>query len=206
MGVFEDVIMKPGSAEVSRKRERRSRQRMSDMRASRTGMSASLWELELVPARALPRLVGEIDALAARAAEPNIFFTPHVLEAAWPRLNSLLAPSGAWMACLWETLGERRNLRLFMPMTAHGTGFPSTRVLSPLSNVFMPLGTPLVDADTLNEACETLLQLLGDPALTVPRIVDFTHLRAGGPVATAIEEAAVSLGLPHARSRRHERA
>ncbi len=206
MGVFEDVIM-GGGADVTRRRERRSQTRLPNLRATSTGLSANLWELELVPPIALARLEGDITSLAQRAQEPNIFFDPLVLQAAWPRLNGLLARRGCWMACLWETMGDRpRTLRLFLPMAVQHTGILPQKVLQPLANEFMPIGTPLVDPSTAGEACETLLQLLADPALKLPRILDMTWMRGDGAVTRHLAEAADRLGLPNAASRKHDRA
>ncbi len=196
-----------GGPDVTRRRERRSEVRLPNLRASSTGLSANLWELELVPPIALARLETDIAALAARAEEPNIFFDPLILQAAWPRLNGLLAKRGCWMACLWETMGDKpRKLRLFLPIAVQQTGILPQKVLQPLANEFMPIGTPLVDPATAGEACETLLQLLGDPALKLPRVLDMTWMRGDGPVTRQLIEAAERLGLPNATSRKHNRA
>lgn len=207
MGVFEDVIMGSGGTNVTRRRERRSQPRVPNLRVASTGLSASLWELELVPPIALARLERDIAALASRAEEPNIFFDPLVLQAAWPRLNGLLAKRGCWMACLWETMGsEQRRLRLFLPIAVQRTGIMPQTVLQPLANEFMPIGTPLVDPETAGEACETLLQLLADPALKLPHILDMTWMRSDGAVTRHLVAAAERLGLPNGASRKHDRA
>ena len=119
------------------------------------------------------RLSGHIDGLAKRTIEQNIFFEMPVLRSAWPRLTSLLAPSGSLMLCLWETIGDQRHLRLFMPVGIKKVGLPAKKVLQPLANHFMPVGTPMIDRDCGAEACEMLLRLLADPKLKIPPIVDF---------------------------------
>ena len=114
MGVFETIL-----AQSSRKPsglpgvlERRATKRDPMLRTSTTGLTSHLWELELVPAFGLIRLCEDIDQLAKRTLDRNIFFESPVLRAAWPRLTSLMAPRGAWMLCLWESTGKGRSLRL----------------------------------------------------------------------------------------------
>ena len=208
MGVFEDVI-----AQSSRKPaglagviERRSQKRMPMLRTSSASLTSHLWELELVPAFALNRLSEDIDALAMRSLDKNIFFESAVLRSAWPRLTNLLAPRGVWMMCLWETQGDGRTLRMFMPVRINKIGIPRKRVLQVLSNEYMPLGVPLLDADCAGEAAETLLRLLADPKLKLPSIIDFTHLYKSAQSFQLLEKAAQSLGLNTRVSATHERA
>ncbi len=107
----------------------------------------------------------------------------------------MLAKRGCWMACLWETMGDKpRTLRLFLPIAVQQTGILPQKVLQPLANEFMPIGTPLVDPATAGEACETLLQLLGDPALKLPRILDMTWMRGDGAVTHHLVNAAETIG------------
>ena len=126
MGMFEMAALQPGRKRdgLGRLVERRGDTRLPTLRSSQSGMSAHLWELELVPAIALARLNHDIGALAERALDQNIFFEPTVLRAAWPRLTSLLAPHGVWMACLWQSGEDNRALRLFMPIRIHKVGLP----------------------------------------------------------------------------------
>ena len=107
MGIFEEVV-----AQSSRKREglpgvleRRRTRRLPMLRTSQTSLTSHRWDLEFIPAFGLPRLRGDIDALAQRSLDTNIFFESSVISSAWPRLTSLLAPKGCWMVCLWATTG-----------------------------------------------------------------------------------------------------
>ena len=208
MGIFEDVInqssRKPGGFPTVL--ERRSEKRLPLLRSSRTSMTSHLWELELVPAIAMNRLSGDIATLTTRALDTNIFFESEVVRAAWPRLTSLLAPHGCWMLCLWETIDTDRSLRLFMPVRVNKIGLPRHKVLQPLSNEFMPVGTPLIDADCAGEAAETLLRLLADPELSLPSILDLTHQRQCSESFQILVEAAKSLGLKTADTEIHQRA
>ena len=208
MGIFEEVIAQSSKKPegLSGIVERRRHKRLPTLRSSSSGLSANLWELELVPAFGLNRLSGAIDGLIKRSIDQNIFFESPVLLSAWPRLTSLLAPHGAWMLCLWETIGETRELRLFMPVRLNLVGFPRQKVLQPLSNEFMPLGTPLIDRDCAGEACETLLRLLADPSMNLPSVIDFTHLRRTENAFKHLTKAAESLGLPFAEANTHDRA
>ena len=197
MGVFETILAessrKPGG--LSRVIERRAVKRDPMLRSSTTALTSHLWELELVPAFGLIRLCEDIDRLATRTLDQNIFFESPVLRSAWPRLTTLLAPRGCWMLCLWESTGSGRELRLFMPLRLNKVGFPARKVLEPLANQFMPLGTPMIDRDCAEEAAETLLRLLADPNLRLPKVIDFTWLREGSESQLVLERAAANLGL-----------
>lgn len=208
MGIFETILSqssrKPGG--MPSVLERRAVKRDPMLRTSSTGLTSHLWELELVPAFGLIRLCDDIDRLAQRTLDRNIFFESPVLRAAWPRLTSLLAPQGAWMMCLWESTGQGRHLRLFMPVRIHKVGFPAQKVLQPLANQYMPVGTPMIDRECANEAAETLLRLLTDPVLKLPKIMDFTWLRDGGATYCALWQAGKNLGLLCNRNGAHQRA
>ena len=208
MGVFETIL-----SQSSRKPsgltgvlDRRSEKRDPMLRTSTSGLTSHLWELELVPAFGLIRLCDDIDRLAQRTLDRNIFFESPILRAAWPRLTSLLAPRGAWMMCLWESTGQGRNLRLFMPVRIHKVGLPAQMVLQPLANHYMPIGTPMLDRECADEAAETLLRLLADPVLRLPQVVDFTWQRDGSATYCALQRAAKSLGLVSSRNTAFVRA
>ena len=208
MNVFKRVI-----AQSSRKPtglagviERRSQKRVPMLRSNAPSMTSSLWELELIPAFGLERLCGDIDDLTKRSVEQNLFFNSTILRAAWPRLTNLLAPQGAWMLCLWEAAGENRKLQLFMPIRISKIGLPGMKVLQPLSNEFMPIGTPLIDAENAGETTESLFRLLADPALKLPSIIEFTHQRKSGPVFDILKRAASNLELAARESATHDRS
>ncbi|MEP1207815.1 MAG: GNAT family N-acetyltransferase [Rhizobiaceae bacterium] len=208
MGIFETILAQSARkpAGLPRVLERRAVKRDPMLRTSTTGLTSHLWELELVPAFGLIRLCDEIDLLSKRSLEQNIFFESPILRSAWPRLTSLLAPRGAWMLCLWESTGKGRSLRLFMPVRIHKVGMPAQKVLQPLANHFMPVGTPMLDRDCGDEACEILLRLLADPDLNLPQIVDFAYQRDGGATFEALQRAAENLGLAADRNTAHARA
>ena len=208
MGVFETILAessrKPGG--LSRVIERRAVKRDPMLRTSTTALTSHLWELELVPAFGLIRLCDDIDKLAQRSLDQNIFFESPVLRSAWPRLTSLLAPRGCWMRCLWESTGNGRELRLFMPLRLNKVGFPARKVLEPLANQFMPLGTPMIDRDCGEEAAETLLRLLADPSMRLPQVIDFTWQRENSASQLLLEQAASNLGMSSKRNASFKRA
>lgn len=208
MGVFEEVL-----SQTSRRHrgfggvlERRREPRMPTVRATHAGLTSNLWELELLPAFGLERLATEIGDLSKRSVDRNIFFEPEVLLAAWPRLTSQLAPHGCWMLCLWETLNDTRQLRLFMPTRLSKVGFPSRPALQVLANEFMPIGSPLIDRECANEAVETLLRILTNPGISLPPVLDMAQLRKPSKTLTLFQQAADSLGLPAIECLTHERA
>ncbi len=208
MGVFEDIIEKSSRRPegFNGVLERRRTKRAPMLRSSSTNMTSHLWELELVPAFGLNRLSDQISYLAKRSVDQNIFFESTIVMAAWPRLTSLLAPSACWMLTLWETIGEERKMRLFMPVRLNTVGFPKQQVLQVLSNEFMPVGTPLLDKECPEEACENLFRLLSDPALKLPSTLDLTHQSCSTETYTHLKRAIKSLGLQSSETGTYERA
>ena len=208
MGLFDHFAQTPGTRQnpLPGVVERRSVQRPPMRRSSATGLTSHLWELELVPAFGLLRLCDDIDDLARRSLDQNIFFETPVLRSAWPRLTSLLAPSGAFMLCLWETMADRRHLRFFMPVGIKRVGLPGRQVLQPLANHFMPIGTPMVDRECGAEATEMLLRLLADPKLKIPPVIDFIWQKGESQTQRLLEQAAHNLGLKSSHNLAFERA
>ena len=208
MGVFEDIMEKSSRRPegFNGVLERRRTKRAPTLRSSSTNMTSQLWELELVPAFGLNRLSGQISDLAKRSVDQNIFFESTVVMAAWPRLTSLLAPSACWMLTLWETIGEERKMRLFMPVRLNTVGFPKQHVLQVLSNEYMPVGTPLLDRECPEEACETLLRLLSDPVLKLPSTLDLTHQPCVSKTYSHLKRAIKNLGLKSIETGTYERA
>jgi hypothetical protein len=208
MGVFEDVIKKSSRRPegIGGVIERRKTKRTPMLRSSSTNLTSHQWDLELVPAFGLNRLSDQIAELATRSVDQNIFFEPTVIMAAWPRLTSLLAPDACWMLTLWETIGDKRQMRLFMPVRLNNVGFPRHQVLQVLSNEYMPVGTPLLDKECADEACETLLRLLSDPALDLPATLDMTHQTCSSKTYGHLKQAAKNLGLQATETGTYERA
>ncbi|MEM9732075.1 MAG: GNAT family N-acetyltransferase [Pseudomonadota bacterium] len=215
MGLFEDVLERAIDPRSATGAERRKAPRPATLRVSQSGITSTRWELELLPAMALERLGHAISELYGRAIEPHPFFSAPVVKAAWPRLNSLLAPLGCWMLCLWETPPgadkDIRHLRLFMPVRLLRLGrtpfcLPGGLVLQSLGNEYMPVATPLLDAENPDETCETLLRLLGDPALNMPGVFHLNEQYGEGKTLAHVRAAATRLGLPHEVTHSYQRA
>ena len=208
MGAFEEIIKKSSRRPegFGGALERRKTKRAPMLRSSSTNMTSHLWDLELVPAFGLNRLCDELADLATRSVDQNIFFEPTVIMAAWPRLTSLLAPDSCWMLTLWETIGNERKMRLFMPVRLNTVGFPRQRVLQVLSNEYMPVGTPLLDEECADEACDTLLRLLSDPKLKLPSTLDMTHQTSTSKTYSHLLKATKNLGLQAIETGTYERA
>jgi len=208
MGVFEDIMAQssrsPGG--LSGVLEQSNQSAVTTRRSTNSTLTSHLWELELVPPRGLNRLLGAIKQLSKRALEPNLFFESEIIEASWPRLSSMLAPSGCWMLCLWEGIGDTRKLRVFMPVGIVKIGLPAKRVLQVLAHEYLPTGTPLVDRENPDEAVETLFRLLADPKLNLPTTLNLPHQRRDGPVMACIEQAVSALGLHNIAHKKTHRA
>ncbi len=64
----------------------------------------------------------------------------------------------------------------------------------------------MIDRDCADEAAETLLRLLADPALKLPSIVDFAWQRESGATFQVLQRAAKNLGLASICNNAHSRA
>lgn len=176
-------------------------------RVSRTNLSQQLWQLELHLPDSLPDLLDDVTSLANRSLDQNLFFGPAVLTACWPRMAALIAPHGAHFLCVYESTDDNtRQLRFFAPVQTAKVGLPARQVLQILSSDYAPLGTPLLDETIPVETLENLFQLLADPALKLPKIVDFIHQRQESKTYQALQTAAKNLGFETGTARQHRRA
>jgi CelD/BcsL family acetyltransferase involved in cellulose biosynthesis len=139
-------------------------------------------------------LAAEWHALAERAIEPNVFYTPAFALAAAPVLG---ADAGA---VLVRTAGGR--LAGLFP--ARGTRWVNSTVVG-WTHPFGPLGTPLVDRDEPEAVIAAWLGHLGrDPAMPARLLLPFIPER--GPFATALDAVLAREGRRSAAFSRHERA
>jgi len=137
-------------------------------------------------------------ALAARAAEPNVFYDPDFALAAAPVLGR-----GVEAILVWSAAAPRRLLGLF-PFTIatrrYGVKLP---LMVGWTHPFGPLGTPLIDRDACAEVVTAFLDhVAGDDAL--PKYLLLPLLHEAGAVAAALQA-----GLAHgacAAFGRHQRA
>ena len=135
------------------------------------------------------------ESLARRAAEPNPFFEPAVVLAAAKYLGEtqtsllIVEDDDAWRACL-----PIRAVRLAGVTVA----------LSTWNHLYCFLGTPLIDADGIDEAAKSLLEMALE---TAPSHLFFLEsVTVGGPVANALTAAIRELGLNTVLENTHERA
>jgi CelD/BcsL family acetyltransferase involved in cellulose biosynthesis len=156
--------------------------------------------VERRPLAALGDIVEPWRDLAARAAEPNVFYDPDFALAAAPVF-------GRWVEAMlvWSADPPRRLLGLF-PFTIsrrrYGLKLP---LLVGWTHRFAPLGTPLVDRDACTEAIAAFLDhMAGDEAL--PKRLLLPLLNETGPVARALQTALPDRGGVRAPFGRHCRA
>jgi CelD/BcsL family acetyltransferase involved in cellulose biosynthesis len=156
--------------------------------------------VERRPLAALGDIVEPWRELAARAAEPNVFYDPDFALAAAPALGR-----GVEAMLVWSADPPRRLLGLF-PFTIsrrrYGLKLP---LLIGWTHRFAPLGTPLVDRDACADVVAAFLDhAAGDEAL--PKRLLLPLLNETGPVARALQSALAESGDVCAAFGRHCRA
>ena len=164
------------------------------------------WELECLSPFDLENILQDLEVLSRHCLTPNIFFQSKVVQAAWPRLSSLLAPKGCWMLCLWQETSKGRKLKLFMPVGRYRQAFSRITTLRPLCNEYMPIGTPLMDADNPGLTAQTFIKCLSEFGKELPGILDLTYQLADSPVFEHLRAAAAQQELHHRITRQNQRA
>ncbi len=169
---------------------------------SRSSLATITWDLTLFPMDSYEILAPEIKILAQNSMEDNLFIEPAFALAGLQRIEH----SGAMLLCLWEEFEKARKLRFFMPVTVQKAGLPRRRLLKNYTHHFAPLGTPLLHRENTGESMETLLRLLGDPALELPKVLVLDWQRMDGAVVGLLRQAATRLGLQFESALVHQRA
>ncbi|MCO6387190.1 GNAT family N-acetyltransferase [Aliihoeflea sp. 40Bstr573] len=158
--------------------------------------------LDIYPASTGYDLVTELDHLAARAIDPNVFFNPRFLAPAMPRLED----REVRLAVMRDERDKRSRLRLLVPFSVERPllrlGPPAIRTWS---SPFGPLGTPLVDRDDPQGIVADFLRLMAAPAQGLPKLIQFADIRADGIFAATLQSAAAELNLPITKVRERER-
>ncbi|MEW9834158.1 GNAT family N-acetyltransferase [Mesorhizobium marinum] len=148
-------------------------------------------------------LVDELDYLSARAIEPNIFFNPHFLAPAMPRLED----REVRLAVIRDGAGPRSRLRLLAPFSIERSPVPlGVSIMRIWANPFGPLGAPLIDRDDPAGVIEDFFAMLSRPHLKLPRVLVLPDMRLDGPVAAMLRNVADLRGLPLVTTGRVERA
>lgn len=152
-----------------------------------------LRRLAIYPASAGFDLVDELDHLAARAIEPNVFFNPRFLAPAMPRLED----REVRLAVIRDGTQEKSRLRLLVPFSIERPPVPlATTVMCAWSHPFGPLGTPLVDGDDPAGVLEDFFAMLARPHLKLPQVFVLPETRLDGPFAAALRSVAEARNLP----------
>lgn len=138
-------------------------------------------------------LVEELDYLAARAVEPNVFFNPRFLAPAMPRLED----REVRLAVIRDGTEEKSRLRLLVPFSIEKPPVPiGAPVMRAWANPFGPLGTPLIDGDDPTGVLEDFFAMLARPHLKLPKVFAFPETRIDGPFAAALKAMAEARNLP----------
>lgn len=135
--------------------------------------------------------------LIARAAEDNPFFTPAILGAAREHLGDAKVTAV-------EVAGARSRAIALAPIrpTRLGRLIPAMAVWV---HPHGPLGTPLLDADAIDEAAAGLVAAM-DGGRPGQGILEFPYLPLAGPVADALRRHAERTGRPVTVLAAHRRA
>lgn len=138
-------------------------------------------------------LVEELDFLAKRAVEPNVFFNPRFLAPAMPRLED----REVRLAVIRDGDEFRSRLRLLVPFSVERPAGPfGVPVMRTWSSPFGPLGVPLVDRDDPAGVIEDLFSLIARQRLGLPKVFVLPDMRLDGPVAGLIRSVCATAGLP----------
>lgn len=138
-------------------------------------------------------LVEELDYLAARAIEPNVFFNPRFLAPAMPRLED----REVRLAVIRDGTEERSRLRLLVPFSVEKPPVPiGAPIMRAWAHPFGPLGTPLIDGDDPAGVLEDFFAMLARPHLKLPKIFAFPETRIDGPFAATLKAVAEAHNLP----------
>ncbi|EKF17768.1 GNAT family N-acetyltransferase [Nitratireductor pacificus] len=159
-------------------------------------------KLAIYPAAAGFDLVEELDYLAARSIEANIFFNPRFLAPAMPRLED----REVRLAVIRDGTEIKSRLRLLVPFSIERSTLPfSTPVLRTWANPFGPLGTPLVDFDDPSGVIEDFFAMLARPHLNLPKVFVLPDVRLDGPFTAMLRAVAEARNLPFQITNRIER-
>ena len=164
--------------------------------------------LSVYPPSAVFQLTDEMEFLAARSVEANVFFNPNFLAPAIPRLED----REIRLAILRDEYGDassgyRSRMRLALPYSVERVGLGlGPQVIRAWSNDFGPQGTPLLDNDDPYGVIDEFLSILALPHLDLPKALVLPNVYDEGPTTGLIRAAAISQGFPVASVNRVPRA
>lgn len=152
-----------------------------------------LRQMAIYAASAGFELVEELDYLCARTIEPNIFFNPHFLAPAMPRLED----REVRLAVIRDGDEFRSRLRLLVPFSVEKPAIPlAVPIMRTWANPFAPLGTPLIDRDDPIGVMEDFFAMLSRPHLKLPKVMMLPEMRLDGPVTAVLKTISETHGLP----------
>jgi CelD/BcsL family acetyltransferase involved in cellulose biosynthesis len=159
--------------------------------------------LAIYPASAGFDLIEELDHLAARALEPNIFFNPRFLAPAMPRLEEREVK----LAVIRDGNEFKSRLRLLLPFSIERPTTPlGVSVMRSWSHPFGPLGTPLIDSDNPGQVMDDFLAMVTRPHLRMPKVLVLPDMHLDGIVAGMLRTFAASRDLTLVATEEVERA
>lgn len=162
-----------------------------------------LRRLAIYPASAGFDLVDELDHLCVRTIEPNVFFNPHFLAPAMPRLED----REVRLAVIRDGDEYKSRLRLLVPFSVERPPMPlGVSIMRTWASPFGPLGTPLVDRDDPGGVIEDFIAMLSRPHLKLPKVLVLPDMRLDGAVASLVKSVAEARGLPLVTMSKVERA
>jgi hypothetical protein len=162
-----------------------------------------LRRLAIYPASAGFDLVEELDYLSARTIEPNVFFNPHFLAPAMPRLED----REVRLAVIRDGDEYKNRLRLLVPFSVERPPVPvGVSIMRTWASPFGPLGTPLIDRDDPGGVIEDFFDMLSRSHLKLPKVLVLPEIRLDGAVASMLKGVADARGLPLVMTGRVERS
>ncbi len=158
-----------------------------------TGASRPSRSLAIYGASAGFDLVSELEFLAGRTIEPNVFFNPRFLAPAMPRLED----REVRLAVIRDGDETRNRLRFLVPFSVERPPVPlGVSIIRTWSSPYGPLGTPLVDRDDPVGVIEDFFEILARPTVALPSVIVFPDLRLDAPVARLLRTVAIGRNLP----------
>ncbi len=149
--------------------------------------------LSIFPAHAGHALIEELEYLARRAVEPNVFFNPRFLAPAMPRLED----RSVRLAILRDETPARTRMRLLFPFSIEKPGLQfGPAIIRCWTTHYAPLGTPLIDADDPVAVVEDLLEIMGRSHLKLPSVLVFPEMRSDGAATQILRSVAFGRNLP----------
>jgi len=159
--------------------------------------------LAIYPASAGFDLIEELDHLAARALEPNVFFNPRFLAPAMPRLED----REVRLAIIRDGSEYKSRLRLLLPFSIERPTMPlGVSVMRSWAHPFGPLGTPLIDSDNPGQVMDDFLAMIARPHLRMPKVLVLPDMHLDGVVADVLRSFAASRDLTLVATEKVERA